>query len=112
MTNAALILRSVLIWIPVAVLWLWAPFHLCRLRGGDGGYIPMSLLHRSKIAAWAFLLLTQLADLLFSIYLQVNEHRVAGVDFLAPILLLLTYSLVGEYSLLKSGLSSLCLAVM
>ena len=99
-------LRSVLIWIPVAVLWLWAPFHLCRLRGGDGGYIPMSTLHRSKIAAWAFLLLTQLADLLFSVYLQVNEQRVAGVDFLAPILLLLTYSLVGESPYKPLGLRS------
>ena len=89
-------LRSVPIWIPVAILWLWTPLHLRGLQRLDGGYIPMSSVHLSKLTAWAFLLLTQLADLLFSVYLRINENHVPGVDFMAPIILLFTYTLVGK----------------
>ena len=36
-------LRSVPIWIPVAILWLWTPLHVRGLQRLEAGYIPMSL---------------------------------------------------------------------
>ncbi|XP_076057951.1 multidrug resistance-associated protein 1-like [Oratosquilla oratoria] len=86
--------RSLLIWVPCAVLWALGLLHLAHLARKSTNPIPWNSLNVTKVITSGVLLVALLVELLYQVVVATHEdHEVHLVFLLAPALLCMTVAL-------------------
>nr|XP_045598881.1 multidrug resistance-associated protein 1-like [Procambarus clarkii] len=83
--------RSVMVWVPCGLLWLCAPLYITLLRKRALIPIPYTALSYIKIIVSVVLIMASSADLLWA--LVAGSSPLPPVDFISPIILLITFAL-------------------
>ncbi|CAG2107355.1 unnamed protein product [Medioppia subpectinata] len=97
--------QTVLIWIPSAFLWLFAPMECIIIARSKARLIPWNIYNMSRIISVAIICLFALLDCLFCIYLYgVHDEQRDAFQFAAPFVTFATFLLLeyfidgGEYT--------------
>ena len=84
--------KTVLVWLPCAILWLGSPIDFKRARTSNAGPIPWSIINILKLFILTMLLATSAGELIISCSEAVDQV-VAISDILAPLLKLFSFGL-------------------
>ncbi|XP_068209834.1 multidrug resistance-associated protein 1-like isoform X2 [Palaemon carinicauda] len=85
--------RTVLIWVPCIFLWVFSPFHLLMLRRKGHLYMRWTKLFSVKIVTGCMLVAAGITELAWAFVLSSQGMSLPVNEYLAPVVLLLTYSL-------------------
>lgn len=85
--------RTVLIWIPSIFLWALSPFHISLLRRRGHLNMPWTKLFFVKTTVSVLLIAAGVIELAWAFKLSIQGMSLPVNEYLAPVMLLLTYSL-------------------
>uniref|UniRef100_A0A914ULK3 ABC-type glutathione-S-conjugate transporter n=1 Tax=Plectus sambesii TaxID=2011161 RepID=A0A914ULK3_9BILA len=86
--------HTVLVWVPSAFFWIFAPILALQLRREDSPSIPWSLQVLAKMALSLILVLDAAAVLITTIVESLNGENPSGVQYVYPTILLITMSAI------------------
>ncbi|XP_075210358.1 multidrug resistance-associated protein 1-like [Lycorma delicatula] len=103
--------KTVVVWTPLALLWLFSPLEYWYISRSLCRDIPRSWIYYCKLFATGSLLLISLFDAAFAVFQLTNDYKIYPVDFINPILKIFTLEHVmilivycRLYGLCRSGL--------
>lgn len=83
--------QSVLAWIPCAFLWLFAVIDVHTSLTSRSRNIPWTALNISKISIITILMIFQIIELAYHVYLLTNNYSIQSVERYTPIVRILTF---------------------
>ncbi|KAJ8688624.1 hypothetical protein QAD02_024419 [Eretmocerus hayati] len=85
--------KTVLIWSPCTILWVFAPYEYYKFRKSKNRNIPRTWLFIAKFLMSLMLILLAISDLVGSINSSLSGHVVYNVDYVTPGIRTFTFTL-------------------
>ncbi|XP_037789915.1 canalicular multispecific organic anion transporter 2-like [Penaeus monodon] len=85
--------RTVLVWVPCFLLWVFSPLYLVVLRNTTQRSIPWTTLGVVKVVLSSVTISAAVAEVVWALVVRGSGHSLAFNDFLAPLILLISYVL-------------------